>query len=638
MRLSAAVAAVGLVCAASSQDPASPQQPPVFRAGVDVVQLEVSILDGHRRPVHGLTKNDVQVFEDSKSQELVEVDEIKLADSPPPPVWARAVPPDVASNDLIDRRLLAIVMDDLHCCAQPVTPTTAGAAQMSDRFAIQNAVATALRLVDSLGPRDLATVALTHDLVPILRFTNDRDALREVIARFAPITEGGCLPEAPFPNPLRDLVDLLAMSPQPVKAAVLLMSPVRIDYTKLPKCGPRSYRMPDTGQRVIVGRPVDSSPAHDPLGLPTIPVYRMNVSGLLVDPNFGRDNGPNLTGGRNFYLTNDLGPAVDELLVENDSYYLVGFRTSRPTVDGKYRRIDVKVAGHGDYTVRARAGYLRPKPPTAPGSRADRNPELPRPPASVSNLLPRSDVTLQTAVAPFAVPGSRQVALVISVDLAHPVAQETRSGTEELDLRTVAYAAGDPRYDVHATARIDMTPGSNRVTASIPSRLDVTPERYELWLTAHDARTNLVGGVFYDFEAPDFAAHAIMLSGVVLGTDPGEGKALPPSLAGMVPIVPTAARLFGQGETVSAFFRLYQGRDAPLAMASLAIRVLDDRGAAAFTRDESIGADRFAANRAADYRLRLPLDTLRSGQYLLTIEARLGDRISPKRDVPFGVR
>lgn len=49
-------------------------------------------------------------------------------------------------------------------------------------------------------------------------------------------------------------------------------------------------------------------------------------------------------------------------------------------------------------------------------------------------------------------------------------------------------------------------------------------------------------------------------------------------------------------------------------------------------------ADRFSSRRAADYRMTLPLETLATGRYLLTIEAQLGDRLSPKRDVPFSVR
>lgn len=141
-----------------------------------------------------------------------------------------------------------------------------------------------------------------------------------------------------------------------------------------------------------------------------------------------------------------------------------------------------------------------------------------------------------------------------------------------------------------------------------------------------------IGGVFYKVDVPDFSAQTVTLSGVVLGREPADGVTLPPALAGLVPIVPTASRTFGQGDEIDAFFQVYQGRTTPLAPVALSIRVLDDRGAARFDVTESLEVDTFTAHRSADYRMRLPLDRLTSGRYLLTIEARLGDRISPKRD------
>jgi hypothetical protein len=619
-----------LISTVSAQDPAPvQQQPPIFRAGVDVVQLELSILDEDFQLVHGLAKTDLQVFEDGKNQDIVDLREIMLDDGTPPPVWARAVSPDVATNDLADRRLIAIVMDDLNCCG------LAGST-MTDRVAVSNAIGAANYLAGNLGPHDLATVALTHEMMAAQPFTSDRDALRATIARFTPVTDTGCQPRPPVPNLANDLSQLLAMSPQPIKAVVVLTSMSGGGRGLLP-CAARSYTVPDTGQRVTVTVPPDSGPQPDPLGLPPVPVYRLDVSGRFVMPTFG--GGRSTSQLRRRKSTGDDVPdTLDEILRQNDSYYLLGFHTSRPTTDGQYRRLEIKVPGHRNYTVRARAGYMRPKPPPKPGSRAYWNPEVPRPPVTVSNVLPSSDITLETAVAAFAVPGSRNNALIISIDLAHAVTESTASESEELDLRTVVYQSGDPKYDLHSKAKIDVLPGIRRVSTSIPSRLDLAPDRYELWLTARDGRTNRVGSVFYDIDIPDRTTHAITLSGVVLGSEPVAGAPLPAALAGIVPIVPTTSRLFGQGQSIAAYFQMYQGRATPLAPVSLAIRVLDDQGAAKLATDETIGAERFASNRAADYRLRLPLETLTSGRYLLTIEARIDERISPKRDVMFSVR
>jgi hypothetical protein len=635
MRWSAAPLAAGLVCLVPAQDRPPGQQPPIFRSGVDVVQVEVSILDRNRRPVRGLTKQDFHVFENGDSQEIIDVQEIELDTEPAPPVWAHAAPVDVATNDLADRRLIAIVMDDLNCCAIPGAPPF-----MSDRWAIQNAVTTAHRLIDSLGPHDLATIALTHELMPIQRFTNDREALREVVRRFAPVTEARCRPLPPYPHPEADLRWLLITSPQPVKAIVVLGSLVRINAHEVPFCAPRSYTMPDTGGRTVPVVPLSRTPP-DLREHPHVPTYRLNVSGLQIDQRQRafRNSGPNATGGRNFYLTNDLVPAVDDLLSENSSYYLIGFRTSRPTVDGKFRRLDIKVTRNRGYTIRTRPGYRRPSPPPKPGSYADRNAELSRPPATVANLLPSSDIMMTTAVAAFASPGSTStVVLLTTVDLTHRVEEAPASLSEELTLRTVAYSsAGDAKYDVRMKTSLAVPPGVGWVSTSVPSSLTVVPDRYELWLSAQEPRTFRVGGVFHNIDVPDFLEQTVTVSGVVLGREPAEGTSLPPAIAGLVPIVPTASRTFGQSDAIDAFFRVYQGRRTPLAPVALSIRVLDERGATRTEVNESLGSDRFTSNRAAEYRLRLPLDRLSSGRYLLTIEARQGDRSSPKRDVPFSV-
>lgn len=633
MRRTAAVVAVGIVCVVSAQERPPGQQPPIFRAGVDVVQVEVSILDTNRRPVHGLSQNDIEVREDGKLQEIVDVQEIRINAEPTPPVWARAAATDVATNDLDDRRLIAIVMDDLACC---VVPGGTGTATSSDRWAIQHEIDVANRIIDSIGPRDLATVALTHELMSIQPFTNDRDALREVVRRFAPLSEGGCRPRPPLPNVTGDLTRLLAMSPQPIRAVIVLFpTPGRIDA---PLCQQRSYVVPDTGRRVYPITTPTPSTEPDVLGLPPVPIYKLNVSGLDARGVNILSNGPNRTGGRDYTLTNDLRPAVDEVLDENSAYYLIGFRTSRPTTDGKYRRLDFKVKNHGDYWIRSRQGYLRPTPPAKAGSRADSNPELARPPQTVERLLPSSDITLNAAAAVFALPGFRDAAILTTVDLTHAVTEATSLGSEQLDLRTVAYVAGAPKYDVSTKTRVDIPAGTSRVSTSFPSRLTVTPERYELWLTARDARTNRVGGVFYNIEVPDVAARAVSISGVVLGREPNERLAVPANLSGLVPIVPTVARTFGQGEPIEAYFQIYQGRETPLAPVTMTLQVVDERGAAKVDLHETLDVERFAAHRTAEYRLRLPLDRLPSGRYLLSVDARLGDRIAPKRDVPFAVR
>jgi hypothetical protein len=245
---------------------------------------------------------------------------------------------------------------------------------------------------------------------------------------------------------------------------------------------------------------------------------------------------------------------------------------------------------------------------------------------------------MTATVAPFAAPGRPGAVLLTTLDLTHQVVETSASLLEELTVRTVAYVSGSAKHDVQTKRTVPVPPAIAWVSASFQSLLDVTPNDYEIWLTTHDPRTRRLGGVFYSVGVPDFAAQVISLSGVIVGRRPNEFLPLPSDLAGLVPIVPIAARRFGRADEVTAFFRVYQGGNASLSPVVVSVRVLDDQGAAVVDVSDSLDVNRFGTNRAADYLFRLPLDRLAAGQYLLTIEARRPDRVTPKRDVPFSVR
>jgi VWFA-related protein len=65
----------------------------------------------------------------------------------------------------------------------------------------------------------------------------------------------------------------------------------------------------------------------------------------------------NETGGFLIDNTNDLGKGVARMHVERMTYYLLGYQSTNPTMDGKFRKVTVKVR-RGKYTTRARPGYV----------------------------------------------------------------------------------------------------------------------------------------------------------------------------------------------------------------------------------------------------------------------------------------
>ena len=103
----------------------SPAPQPTFRGGTDLVQVDVSVLDGKRHPVRGLTAADFSIFEDGQPREIQAFTEVNLPDrvQSRDAAWTREVPSDVATNLTAQEegRLLVIVLDRTIPVGEPAT-------------------------------------------------------------------------------------------------------------------------------------------------------------------------------------------------------------------------------------------------------------------------------------------------------------------------------------------------------------------------------------------------------------------------------------------------------------------------------------------------------------------------------------
>jgi hypothetical protein len=87
--------------------------PPQFRAGVEVVLLDVAVLDRNRVPVRNLQTSDFTVLENGSSRRIVSFQEVSVPEPDGALVsWMREVAPDVRTNAGDDRRVVVIVLDD----------------------------------------------------------------------------------------------------------------------------------------------------------------------------------------------------------------------------------------------------------------------------------------------------------------------------------------------------------------------------------------------------------------------------------------------------------------------------------------------------------------------------------------------
>jgi VWFA-related protein len=646
------------------------QQAPVFRAGVDLIRVDVSVLDRDHQPVHGLTAADFTVREDEKPQTIEAFSEVRLPEPVEPPAqWMKRAAPDVITNELHDNRIVVIVLDDA------VIPQDQQMAAATKTIARD--------VVSHLGAGDLACVIYTAaNRQKAQNFTTDHTLLLAAIERFAPgfASFGIDGDDSPFfedsESVVHDVADFLVALPQRRKTLVYISTGVPVD--------------PAANAPVLVGRGADSNLGQREAMLrlyddmqetfrraqrANVAIYPINPAGPAGIYNFAMnrlllkrlqaqaamdkaheierltldfllqyaDN----TAGRATVNTNDYSSGIAQLFRENGSYYLLGFRQTDPKGPGKFSRLDVTVNRTG-LEVRSRKLNYTPKPEP----RLEKASAVQR---AIAGLLPNPDSPMRVSVAAFAkavdptlpdkakkaAQGDTTVAIVLAVDEAAPMQRVV----EHVDLLTRAFSVeGDSRGTHSQAADVTIRPATS-ATGRLPqfaryevlTEITLKPGRYQLRFAADNTSQVKTGSVFADVDVPDFSMEPLSLSGVVMSSAGAPFAAPKDALIGVVPIVPTTDREFENQGHATAFLRVYQGAKAALLPVAIAISILDEHDAKVFSSNRTLMPNSFAALRGADVQLDLPLPQLKLGRHLLVFEAAAG-KLTSRREVVFSVK
>jgi hypothetical protein len=255
--------------------------------------------------------------------------------------------------------------------------------------------------------------------------------------------------------------------------------------------------------------------------------------------------------------------------------------------------------------------------------------------------MPNADLRLAISTAAFVnTDGTARVELSLTGQLPDPVPGRAR---DDIGLAVHAFtpdgrsvAAADQRLTVTLTPPVETAapPAAPRGPLfELSSEISLKPGRYSLRVGVHSAATDKTGSVYTEVTIPDFAKEPLTLSGALLTSSSGT------SLRGdaLAVIEPTTRRTLSSDDRIQAFLRVYQGGTAAPASVSMKIRIVDEHNTAVVDRAESLPATAFSRDRQADYSVRLPLASLKPGEYWLSIEAAIGKR-TVRRDVRFGVR
>jgi VWFA-related protein len=641
--------------------PISAQQLPTFRTGVDLVQIDVSVLDKDRRPVRGLTAADFTVVEDGKPRSVVAFSAVELPALPGTlPAGADTVPPDVVRNDLPDGRLVVILLDPF--LERVMVPGRVTIADPPGLTALRN---TALRVVDSLGPGDLAAVG--HTIYGVMQnLTADKSRLKRAIETTAmgsikradgeewgSCECGVCRLEA-----ITKVATALAGEPQRRKTVFYVGERLRLS----PVEGRCNHYLEPATQQLVRATQLANVTVHtvDPNGLETTNVHAgddfQSEGGVsqkaiaqeranrehLIERQQSLQTVADWTGGRAVMNTNAPEASVRPILEESSAYYLLGFQTSDVKADGRFHPITVKV-NRPDVQVRTRKGYYADAVTAA----------LPAATPAVSleavsrGLLSERGLPMSLATAVFRGPEGTPVVMVTTGVRAgaDPSSDDKRAGGatpgqfEPIEILTSAFREGKKDIEwgrQHLSVAIpESAPGDLRYETI--STLNLQPGVYELRVATRHELSGAIGSVHTYVDVPDFDRESLTLSGVVL-LDRRAPTATPPeALAGILDTAPTTRREFRTADEVSALVRVYQRQREQPAPIAVSVRVLDSGLAEVATAPSPLQSGQFAGTGSADARYPLPLGSLRPGSYVLRVEATR-ERTTARRDVRFEVR
>ena len=665
--------------------PPQAQQPPqvTFRLEADYIEVDAVVTDAKGAIVRDLQRQDFEVLEDNKPQtiDVFSFVDIPLERADRPLYRPAAVEPDVATNEReLEGRVYVLLLDSNHVPAansylvkkaarlfidrymgandfasvvhaqtgsvddnQEFTSSKVALRIAVEKFVGEKVRSKALNVYDYIGMRvgpgfDPSEARDPHMLERAAKAEATIDAIARVSRYMAGIrgrrktvvlfSEGldfnlddtiGLRSTAGAGNPFGDNTASEAVHAAAIRDRMQAM------YEVATRANVAIYSVDPRG----VASEVD--PLLQVAGIPDGIAADVGALTSSVREELRRELGTlrtfaEVTGGAALVGTNDFDAGFRRIVVENSSYYVLGYHPAELKHDGKFHDITVRVKRPG-VQVRARRGYYAVKDSKAnPVPPADPTVELLNSPMPLTGLgLRMTTSTVKGAASNVRVHVTVEVA---GRDIAlHPkndsVANTVKLSYVALDLSGKIRASGFKTMDV------SISPETRQAIADrglrLVTEIELPPGRYQLRVAGHEALGGRTGSVFRDLDVPDFTRSPLVMGHLALTS--ANASRMPtgfeaPSLKDRLPGPPTAIREFARDDLLAVFAEVYDNDADRIHTVDLSAIVRADDGTRVFVAREERSSRDAAAGRSYGYAVRIPLRDLTPGSYVLSIEAR----------------
>jgi VWFA-related protein len=658
---------VGLLVAAMAVPPPLPAQQQSgalyrFHVETDVVLVNVTVRDKSGNIVRGLKKDDFTVLEDGKQQRIASFDfEQTDLQAVPQPQQAVLVAPRTAAPAIATVK----PTDKLEFRNHRVIVLFFDLTSMQPEE-IERAVVAAQKFVDKqMKPADMvAVISLATSLQVNQDLTSDHELLNKALSRLNPSSGGGfdagmtggtegtadtAQPYTPDDTEynifntdrrleaLQSLAESLSRIEQKKsviyfssgmdKTGIENQSQLRNAINRAVRSNVAIYPMDMRGlQAIIPGGEAQQASLRG-----TSPYSGASVRNAF-DSNFStQETLVTLaadTGGRAFLDSNDFGAVFNKVQEDTSAYYVLGYRSTNPARDGRFRKIIVKTSVP-DVRIEFRKGYYAPRD-FAHSNKDDREQQLVD---ELSSELSATDLDVFLSAAYFRLSEGR---FYVPVSLVVPGSEIpfTNSGDKDKATLDIIGVVRDelqrPVGNVRDTVKLNLDESQQvrRKNVQYQTAFTLPPGKFHLKLVLRENQSGRLGSFETDVIIPDFKKEKVplRLSSVVMGTqiqNAAKRKSSENVLAkDGSELIPNVLHVFSPAQHLYFYYEVYEPtKDTHSADKGKQIRLLTSiqffQGKVKAFETPLVEAHQLTApdRKAAVFQFDVPLSQLKPGLY-----------------------
>jgi VWFA-related protein len=263
------------------------------------------------------------------------------------------------------------------------------------------------------------------------------------------------------------------------------------------------------------------------------------------------------TGGKAFFDSNDFSPAFAQVQHDTSQYYAVGFISSDPARDGKYRRLKIVVDKPG-IKLEYRPGYYAPAD-YKHSNHEDRERELQE---QLASDLPATDIAVYMDASYFML-GDRRYYMPVTLLVPGSQIPFVKGGDKDkatLDIiGEVIDEVKRPVGEVRQTVKLNLNPTleARQKNIEYTTSFVLPPGKYEMKFVVRENETGKMGSFIADVSLPDLRKAPLKMSSIVLSSMREPSKKDDPLVHDGQEYVPNISHVFRQNQHMYLLYEVY---------------------------------------------------------------------------------